>query len=532
MPAAMNWAQAVKVWNSHKKSVNPAHVYCLPRKGTPEHAHVKHIQQGGHPESFGAAAKAVGESAAAKARSKEADKKHHAAKLEAEAAAKKASEAKAAHEALVAGKKKKMIVEEFLKKALAKRKAAKAAKADKVEFTGKKFSPRSREAAKSAEAAPKVSESEIYFKNQIKVVNKLRDTLRTAEQKTSYTPGYYGRYYLEDIMKYFPKPSKRTNVEQSLLKLLEDASDHKVFILKNQIDDWDSMLLSINNAAENILSNNDDWTDWPLEIEINNIFIYPIKWKMIEGGEKYFKFVKPTTKSEKERVITKFLSAVAAKRKMKKQPTNVEIDISKLPTEIESKIKGMLDPNLEKRMKQFSTQMKGLNKFKTMLNDLRLKVGDFEFHNYRRKGSDRIDFDKFIETEFKRAPDFIKKLANSINDRYGGDIDDSVLSTIDDLIDNVLEMGKRFLTTFGRPKWYVIHTEDLYTYSTPDFTENDLEPFDVFTFKLVLDEDYEIIETESEEDEDEDEEEDEEEEDEDREQTFTLSGKFVLPEKE
>ena len=54
----MRYAEAVKVWNSHKKSVNPAHVYALPRKGTPEHAHVLHIQKGGHPEEFGKKKKA------------------------------------------------------------------------------------------------------------------------------------------------------------------------------------------------------------------------------------------------------------------------------------------------------------------------------------------------------------------------------------------------------------------------------------------------------------------------------------------
>ena len=48
----MRWAQAVKIWNAHKKTVNASHVYCLPKKGTPEHAHVKHIQDGGAPEAF------------------------------------------------------------------------------------------------------------------------------------------------------------------------------------------------------------------------------------------------------------------------------------------------------------------------------------------------------------------------------------------------------------------------------------------------------------------------------------------------
>jgi hypothetical protein len=48
----MKWAEAVKVWNTHKKSVNPSHVYCLPRKGTPEYDHVKHIQGGGDAASY------------------------------------------------------------------------------------------------------------------------------------------------------------------------------------------------------------------------------------------------------------------------------------------------------------------------------------------------------------------------------------------------------------------------------------------------------------------------------------------------
>ena len=48
----MRWAEAVKIWNQHKKSINPSHIYALPKKGTPEHAHAKHIQMGGDPEKF------------------------------------------------------------------------------------------------------------------------------------------------------------------------------------------------------------------------------------------------------------------------------------------------------------------------------------------------------------------------------------------------------------------------------------------------------------------------------------------------
>lgn len=41
----MKWAHAVKLWNAHGKVYNPRHVYAIPRKGTPEHADVKHIQE-------------------------------------------------------------------------------------------------------------------------------------------------------------------------------------------------------------------------------------------------------------------------------------------------------------------------------------------------------------------------------------------------------------------------------------------------------------------------------------------------------
>ena len=41
----MKWHEALKQWNAHKKSINPAHVFALPRKGTPEHAEVVAIQK-------------------------------------------------------------------------------------------------------------------------------------------------------------------------------------------------------------------------------------------------------------------------------------------------------------------------------------------------------------------------------------------------------------------------------------------------------------------------------------------------------
>lgn len=42
----MGYQAAVKIWNSHRKRIDPTHVYALPRKGTPEHAMVKFIQSG------------------------------------------------------------------------------------------------------------------------------------------------------------------------------------------------------------------------------------------------------------------------------------------------------------------------------------------------------------------------------------------------------------------------------------------------------------------------------------------------------
>lgn len=69
---ALKWSEALKQWNAHKKTINPAHVFALPRKGTPEHAEVVAIQN---------------------------PVKKHLHELRAEHAAKKAAAAKAAAEA-------------------------------------------------------------------------------------------------------------------------------------------------------------------------------------------------------------------------------------------------------------------------------------------------------------------------------------------------------------------------------------------------------------------------------------------------
>ena len=45
----MRWVDALKQWNAHHKSVNTAHVWMVPRKGTAEHAAVKEIMERAKP---------------------------------------------------------------------------------------------------------------------------------------------------------------------------------------------------------------------------------------------------------------------------------------------------------------------------------------------------------------------------------------------------------------------------------------------------------------------------------------------------
>lgn len=40
------WIHAVKAWNERQRSVNPKHCWCMPRKGTPEHAEVSKLMAG------------------------------------------------------------------------------------------------------------------------------------------------------------------------------------------------------------------------------------------------------------------------------------------------------------------------------------------------------------------------------------------------------------------------------------------------------------------------------------------------------
>lgn len=46
----MKYHEALKTWNAHKKTVNPAHGWFVPRKGTPEHTEVLMIQKGTSPD--------------------------------------------------------------------------------------------------------------------------------------------------------------------------------------------------------------------------------------------------------------------------------------------------------------------------------------------------------------------------------------------------------------------------------------------------------------------------------------------------
>jgi hypothetical protein len=45
----MKYHEALKMWNAHKKTINAAHVWALPKKGTAEHSEVLEIQKSGAP---------------------------------------------------------------------------------------------------------------------------------------------------------------------------------------------------------------------------------------------------------------------------------------------------------------------------------------------------------------------------------------------------------------------------------------------------------------------------------------------------
>lgn len=47
----MRWIEALKVWNTTKRECNPAHVWCTPRRDTPEHKEVKEIMERAKPEA-------------------------------------------------------------------------------------------------------------------------------------------------------------------------------------------------------------------------------------------------------------------------------------------------------------------------------------------------------------------------------------------------------------------------------------------------------------------------------------------------
>lgn len=46
-PKKLRWVDALRIWNAHHKSVNPSHVWMVPRRDTPEHAQVKAVMVSG-----------------------------------------------------------------------------------------------------------------------------------------------------------------------------------------------------------------------------------------------------------------------------------------------------------------------------------------------------------------------------------------------------------------------------------------------------------------------------------------------------
>lgn len=87
----MKWQEALKIWNGHHKTINPTHVWAMPRKGTPEHAQVKAIQSGVMPDhsTFKEAVKAIlsGTKKADMAKAIKAENKRAKAKLKERTAA-------------------------------------------------------------------------------------------------------------------------------------------------------------------------------------------------------------------------------------------------------------------------------------------------------------------------------------------------------------------------------------------------------------------------------------------------------------
>jgi membrane protein involved in colicin uptake len=121
----MKWHEALKQWNAHKKTINAAHVFALPRKGTPEHAEVKAIQD---------------------------PPKKHLSELRAEHAAKKAAEAPEAPEPKSKAEKK--------KEAAAKKHAAIVRQNERV-HSGKAAKPRSSAPPKGRDAEKSAHRDEI-----------------------------------------------------------------------------------------------------------------------------------------------------------------------------------------------------------------------------------------------------------------------------------------------------------------------------------------------------------------------------------
>ena len=227
----MLWSHAVKIWNQHKKGVNPAHVYCLPRKGTPEHAHVKHIQAGGDPEKFG-----------------EPEKKAEPPKKFTEHIKKREKLAE------IAGK---------IKRSAAARSIAKAVKAhaekkkEKMEIDLKKLPEDVEEhVIKKMVGDPNKEKAMERFKTQMKGLEKLINLLKKDldEEGRSHYARHNVRKHEEGAPEYIQRILKR------IRNVSEKKRDDEMIVDGEDLSDWVEVLEKIHKAGKKLLDGKEDET--------------------------------------------------------------------------------------------------------------------------------------------------------------------------------------------------------------------------------------------------------------------------------
>jgi hypothetical protein len=71
-----SYQEALRIWNEHRKTIDPSHVWAMPRRGTPEHTLVRKIMSGEFDIKKGAieAARGIGAARKELARRKESRK--------------------------------------------------------------------------------------------------------------------------------------------------------------------------------------------------------------------------------------------------------------------------------------------------------------------------------------------------------------------------------------------------------------------------------------------------------------------------